>query len=334
MTSGAVTTSDEGVRVSAPEEGGGTELSSSELGAGPATTDEYAALFRMALNSHDAGRARSAQTDGGLLGASDAGGCEAKAVYTIRQHPPTNVPKKGKALVGTALHHAWLPQMQLLNPDLLIEQDLLLTLPSGRQIPVHPDVIDPSEPSVTDLKTTDELNFRRKAGPDERHWWQVALYALAAQQAGLIDAMLPATLRLLYVDMTDADNVYVEQRPFSMDLIAAANEWFENVAYAVKHDEHGARTGQSYFCQSYCPFFDACKPPLVDAAGELTNLQLRQRAEVAYTARQERKTWEKIEREAVSELRGVSGRAGDIQVVSTWVNSGKGYWKTDLTEVR
>ncbi len=244
------------------------------------------------------------------------------------------MPKKGKALVGTALHAVWLPQLQELVPELLIEQDLLLTLPSGRQIPVHPDILDPIENSCTDLKTTDELNLRRRQGADERHWWQAAEYFLAAQQAEILRPG-PGTLRILYVDMTDADNTHVEQRPFDMALIEAADEWFSNVAYAVQHEIEGAKTGQPYFCQSYCPFFDICKPPLIDAAGQLTNPALIERVHLAHEAREERKRWEKVEKEAISELRGVSGRAGDVQVVSTTVNGKHGpYIKVDLGPVR
>lgn len=332
MTTAAVTTGDDlGVRVDVAGEGTSvTPIVGARDGAGP-TPEEYAAGFEMALRIADSGSLRGAQSDGGLLGASDAGRCTNKAVYTVKQTPPSNVVKKGKALVGTALHAVWLPHLQALNPHLLIEHSLTVTLPSGRQIPVHPDIIDPAEPSVTDLKTVGDLAYVRRAGVGEDRQMQRALYYLAAHQAGLVP--LEGTVRNLFVSMTDSDDIYVQQEPFSMEWIEKADEWFGTVAYHVEHDEEGARDAQPHFCERFCPWFDVCKPPLMDAMGQLSSPALREAVQVTHEAIEERKRWEKVEKDGKTKLAGISGRADDLMVISTWVNTGKGYWRTDTRQV-
>ena len=92
-----------------------------EPGAG-LSPQEYASMFTSALAVEDLGRLRSAQTDGGVLGASDAGQCVHKAVLTVRRTPPSDVPKKGKAQIGTYLHEGSLRAVQALFPHKLIEQ--------------------------------------------------------------------------------------------------------------------------------------------------------------------------------------------------------------------
>lgn len=314
----------------------------SEDGEGPAqdrdapapgiTAEHYAAGWQMALLAADAGKARSVQTDGGLLGASDFGGCTHKAVLTVRKTTPTDVPSKGKALIGTALHAAFLDQQHLLHPNLFVESELTATLPSGRQVPVHPDLLDPDEPSVTDAKFVSDLAYRRKVGVSDQQHMQRNIYGLAMIQAGLAD---PDRLivRNIYVSMTDALDVWVQQEPFSWDWIERAEEWGGNVAYAVEHDEDGAKDAQPHFCESYCPFFSACKPPLLDAMGELTSPTLRQAVHEGFEARSMRKVYEKVEKQAGEVLKGVSGRAGNVSAISTWVNSGNGYWKTEYRTI-
>lgn len=297
------------------------------------TEEEYAARWVMALHASEHGKLRSVQTDGGLLGASDFGGCKNKAAYTIKRTQPSNVVHKGSAMIGTALHAAFLEQQRTLNPDLLVESELMCTLPSGRQVPVHPDLLDPNEPSVTDAKFVKDLDYRRKAGLSPQQQMQRHLYGLAMIQAGMACAE-SLVVRNVFVSMTDATDVWVQQQMFDPAWVDAAQEWVADVVYAVEHDLDAERDANPFFCSGYCPFFDICKPPLLDAAGELTSPTLRERALTAFEARQQRKHWEKVEKQAVEELRGVSGRVGDVQVVSTWVNSGSGYYKTDLAPVR
>lgn len=285
----------------------------------------------MALTMAEHGKARSMQTDGGLLGASDAGGCVHKAVLTVRQTPPTDVPKKGRALIGSALHKVFLDNIADTYPERIIETELVVTLPSGAQIPLHPDEIDPTEPSVTDAKFVADLNYRRKEGVSEQQHMQRNLQALAAMQAGIIPEE-GVTVRNLFVSMTDAEDVWVQQEPYSPEWVQRADDWFSEVRYAVEHDEDGRKEANPHFCESYCPFFSMCKPQPVDALGKISSPGLAQRADLALEAREARKHWEKVEKVAVEALKGVTGSTPTTTVISTWVNAGKGYWKVSLDD--
>jgi hypothetical protein len=293
--------------------------------------EEYQAAYTTALTLAEHGKARSVQTDGGLLGASDAGGCVHKAVLTVRRTPPTNIPRKGKALIGSALHKVFLDQIKDAYPERHIEIELPVRLPSGTEIPLHPDEIDPDEPSVTDFKFVEDLNYRRREGVTEQQHMQRNLQYLAAHQAGLVPA--EGIVRNLFVSMTDAEDVWVQQEPFSMEWVERADEWFAEVRYGVEHDEDGRKDAQPYFCESYCPFYSLCKPLPTDAFGKITSPALIQRADLALDARQQRKHFEKIEKEAVEQLRGLTGSTDRTTVVSTTVNAQRGsYVKVDLRE--
>lgn len=303
------------------------------------SAEEYEAEFRMALDLADAARPRSRQTDGGVLGASDAGQCVHKAVLTVRETPPTDVPRKGKARIGTALHSAILTDVADAYPERMVEKngaqiELHVTLPSGVVVPLHPDEIDPTEPSVTDAKFTGDIDVLRRNGPTEAQHMQRNMQYLAAYQAGIITS-LDGVVRNLYVSMTDADDVYVQQEPFSMAWIERADEWYRAVIYAVEHGEDGSRDWPEAMCRGYCPFFTMCRGADVpDANNPITNPDLVRVAQLALEARDKRKEWARIEEQAVEALKGVTGRAGDVRVVSTTVNGAqRSYVKVDLRRV-
>lgn len=314
----------EGVRVSEPatpvveEDTPGAEAVGEDVDAPGVSPESYAETFGLALNVEDLGRARSAQTDGGVLGASDAGTCERKAVWTVTQQTPTDVPKKGRAQVGTYLHEGTLKAVGALYPHRLIEQELTVTLPSGIKVPLHPDEIDPEEPSVTDYKFTAEVAVVRKTGPTDEQQMQRAMQYLAAHQAGLVPP--EGTVRNLWVSMTDLDDRFVQQEPFSMEWIHRADDFYQRVIYAVKNLEDGEPQWPWNLCKDYCPFFRRCRPPQPELNQPIANPDLAELVLLGYQAREERKNWQKIEEHVVSEIKGLSGRVGDVQVITTTVN--------------
>jgi hypothetical protein len=294
-------------------------------------SDEYAATFATALRFQDMGRARTAQTDGGVLGASDAGQCVHKSVLTVRQTPPSDSVKKGKAQIGTYLHAGTMEAVSVLHPHRLMEQALTVTLPSGIEIPLHPDEIDPSEPSVTDYKFTDDLKVYRKTGATDAQRMQRALQYLAAHQAGILPA--EGIVRNLYVNMTDADDTHVDQEPFSMDWVHAADTYYQNVIYAVKEGEEGEKTGNFNFCRSYCPFVSICKPPIPELNQPIMNPELAALVLVGYDAVEQRKHYVGLEKQTKERLKGLSGRVGDVQIVTTTVNGKVPYEKISFRDL-
>ncbi len=335
-TSAGISSSVEGVpsapAVEAPE------VTSSHTAVGTDTSgaletvsaEEFTELWKIAMLSYDSARPRSLQSDSGVLGASDALGCQHRAVLTVQRTPPSDVAEKGAAITGTMLHEVALPAFGAVS-GALIEQDLMLTLPSGGKIPVHPDIVWADDCSITDLKTVADLNARRRLGPEDKHLAQVNLYALACLQNGLVDR--EPTVRILYVSRENVLESYVHQEPFSMGWVRRADDWFEGVRYAVTQGDEGVKDANPNFCRRFCGFVSICRPPLQDASGELQNEELRRRVLVGHEARKQRKHFEAIEKEAVSEIRGVSGTVGSVRVVSTHVNAANPYTKTEFFDV-
>ena len=320
-----------GVRVSVPVVEGST-APVGEAGA-VLSPEEYASSFTSALAVEDLGRVRSAQTDGGVLGASDAGQCVHKAVLTVRRTPPTDVPKKGKAQIGTYLHEGTLNAVQALYPHKLVEQELTVTLPSGLQVMLHPDEIDPAEPSVTDYKFTSDVALYRRTGATEAQQMQRNLQYLAALQAGILHAD-SGIVRNLYVDMTDADNTFVDQAPFDMEWVHRADDWYQTVRYHVVNDEDGSKDWPWHMCKDYCPFFSMCRTADPDLSQPITSEEIAVAVVEGFNAREQRRYWEGVEKAAISRVKGVTGRVDGLQVVTTRVNGPqRQYDRVDFKEI-
>lgn len=293
---------------------------------------EYADAFGLALQAEDLGRARTIQTDGGQLGASDAGTCERKAVWTVTQQTPTDVPKKGRAQAGTYLHAGTLAAVQALFPHKLVEQELQVTLPSGVQIQVHPDEIDPTEPSVCDYKFTDSIHLARRNGASEAQQMQRAIQYYAALQNGLIHTD-QGIVRNLFVNVADLDDRHVDQQPFSMESIHKADDWYQRVIYAVKNLEDGEPQWPYNMCRDFCPFFTRCRPPAPELNQPITSPELAVLVVQGFEASEQRKYWKALEDEIKDKVRGVSGRVDGLQVVTTQVNGARPHSKVEFREV-
>lgn len=329
----------EGVRVSEPatpvveEDTPGAEAAGEDVDAPGVSPDEYDSLIGMALHVEDISRPRAVQAAEGIFGASDAGQCERRAVWTIQQRPASDVPKLGNAQSGTYLHQGILGAVGALFPERIIEAELSCTLPSGARIMLHPDEIDPSEPSVTDLKTSAQWAAFAKLGPSAQNLMQVNLQYLAAMQAGII-TVDTGIVRLLYVNPADLDERHVWQGQFDMEHVHAADDWFQRVIYAVQNGEDGEQQWPENKCRQWCQFYKACRPPLFELNQPITNPDLAELVLLGHQARTERKAWQQVEEHVVAEIKGVSGRVGDVQVVTTTVNGAqRSYQKVEFREV-
>ncbi len=140
-------------------------------------------------------------------------------------------------------------------------------------------------------------------------------------------------MRILYVSREDVLDAFVFSEPFSMEWVQRADDWFENVRYAVLHDEDGAKDANPNFCRRYCGFVSICRPPLEDASGELQNTELRRLVVEGSVASKQRKHFADIEKEAKDQIRGISGTVGDVRVVSTNVNGSKPHVKVEFFDV-
>lgn len=311
-----------GVRVSSPVVDG--EVGATFLGEGSGaptfSPDEYSAGIGLALQVEEAERPRTLQAQAGIFGASDAGQCERRAVWTVTQQPWTDVPKSGRSASGIYLHEGILRAVGALYPERLIESELQVTLPSGVRLTLHPDILDPTEPSATDLKTTEYTASKGRSGPTDQQWMQVNLQYYAALQNGVF-ADDTGLVRVLYMNSADLDERHVHQQPFDIEWVHKADDWFQSVIYHVKEGTDGEPQWPYNQCVSYCPFFSRCRPPEPELNQEITSQDLRELVLLGYQARENRKDWQRVEKHVVEEIKGLSGRVGTLQVVSTVVNA-------------
>jgi hypothetical protein len=227
--------------------------------ANPLTEAEYAARYSVSLDGYAMTRKRSLQAG---IGVSDVGFCREQARRVIAGMPETDSPSLRAAEAGQA-HHDYAEKARAWDrPDLIHNHKLEIFLPSGRlMIPGTADEIDPTEPSVTDLKTKAtrrELLLVRRSGASEKERFQRHLYYLGAVQAGLVPH--EGIVRNIWMSRAgDTEEMVVEQEPFDMAVVHEADEWLGGVLYAAKHGEEAPRDIHAARCREICPFYTDCR---------------------------------------------------------------------------
>ena len=304
------------------------------------SADDYAATYSAALDAYGATRPRSMQR---TLGVSAVGNCSHYAVLTLAGVDPTDAPTSRAALLGTSTHDMAAKARAAWSPSLLLEQRLTITLPSGLVIHGTADEVDPGEPSVTDLKTKAgeaELVALRRSGSTQQQQFQRHLYYLGALQAGLVPEV--GTVRNVWVDRSgEASWCHVEQEPFSMDVVAQADRWLEDVVYAAKHGEDGTRDKHWGWCKTFCDRFTACRGDEQSPTVVVTDPELVAAAKHVLIGRHEKGVGDGLERagkkvlEVLQTAPGddvVTYEAGEFRVRWVWINraDGGGYHRLDV----
>lgn len=303
--------------------------------------DDYAASMVASLTVWDATRPRSLQQ---AMGVSSVGLCRAQALWMIMETPPTDAPEGRQALMGTAVHAVITAARAAYDPSLVLDRRLDIQLPSGITLTGAPDEINCTEPGVTDYKTVSagaDMASLRRNGATEQQRFQRHLYYLGALQAGLVPEQ--GTVRNIWVDRSGQDpDPFVEQEPFSMEVVNAADTWLTDVLYAAEHGEEPLRDKHYDWCSRFCRWFSHCRenthPDLV-----VTDAELLTAAADASAGREMAKAGKALEehgRRVLEVLRPDPG--GDVQayvcgehrVRWSWINSdtaaGGGYYKLAL----
>lgn len=291
--------------------------------AGPVTAEEFASLWEIGLRSEDIQRDRTQQSKQGITGASDIGVCREKTRLHVTEAPRTDADNNAAAYIGTLIHEGALAAYGKAFPHVLIEQAVVVTLPSGRTVPGHADIIDPTEPSCTDLKTVDGLEYHRKNGPYEQQRIQRTLYALGAWQAGLFGdiPVEEVIVRNLWLDRSGGTSeVVVDQELFDWQWIHKADEWLSDVIYAVEHGEAASKDKPIPWCQSFCPFYSSCRAVDVEPASVITDPEIVQAAYTYREALEAEKAAAQLKKEAAARLEGIDGQAGEYRVRHIFVN--------------
>ena len=293
--------------------------------------DEYAMTFQWDLEAFDGSRARSVQTDAGTIGVSDLHTCREKVRRTLLGHVPTDVPEKWAAIVGTYVDEGVKAARKAARPWLLHDVALTVTLPNGLIVPGNADEIDPTEPSVTDVKTKAELAAIRRMGADEQQRAQRHLYYLGAMQAGIVGPH--GVVRNIFLDRSGSDpNPHVEQEPFDMNVVLVAQSWLEDAVYAAEHGEEGMKDWPRNMCERWCQFYTVCRGSEKIEEEYLTGDSARKVAEF-FDARTTRIEAEKREAALRKELLGTTGRSDTHWVRSTVTNGKTGSVRLDAGKV-
>lgn len=295
--------------------------------------DEYAAGFTADVEVANATSARHLAGLDGVIGASSFD-CRERIRRTLKRVPPSSVPSKWAANVGSALDE-WIKKVRGdANPNLLLKADLTATLPNGFVLPVHPDEIDPDEPSVTDYKTKNGLAAIRGGFADDANRFQRHLQGFAATQAGLVTGDL--IVRNVFVDRSGKDpEPHVEQEPFSMDVVREATEFLGDALYAAEHDEEASKDKPRYFCKVACEHFADCRGNEIEAKF-IADPDTRQRVEAFHAAKLRRDdSLELMAALRAEGLEGVTGETDKVRIVSTWVNATNRtpHWKVETEDV-
>jgi hypothetical protein len=293
--------------------------------------DTYSGMWTLALKAADAGRDRSVQASSGQIGVSDIGGCREKTRRRLMGEAPSSSTDNIAAICGTMIHEGALAARREVFPHLLIEQTVTVTLPNGCVVPGHADEIDPQEPSVTDLKTVNGLEFVRRHGATEQQIWQRNLYLLGAAQAGIVEKQ--GLTRNVWMDRSGSTSeVHVEQTPFDQGEVDAATRWLDDVIYAATNDEQASKDKPLPWCLSYCEFAASCRAGDLDAPLErITDREVINAARTLLEAREQQKHWKKLEEQSKQRTEGVNGLAQDVILRQVTVNGANGpYTKQEV----
>lgn len=221
------------------------------------TPDEYAAQLATDLDIAQNTAPRSLQRH---LGISDLGSCHAEALYKLRRTEPSDHVEGWQALFGTAVGDA-VERARAARPHLLHQVPVVVTLPSGRQVPGTADEVDPHEPSVTDFKSKDgeaKLVWQRSQGATDQQRFQRHMCYLGAAQKGLVP-LQGGIVRNAYVARSGKGAPLIEQEPFSMDVIHEADQWLSDVHYAAEHGEDASKDRHYSWCRDWCQYFTLCR---------------------------------------------------------------------------
>lgn len=285
--------------------------------------DAIAVTVREAMDAMMRDSPRSEWAKANQLGVSDIGGCHEFVRRTLMDEPWSDEQSDyAAAFVGTAVGD--LAERAVINhlsgtrvhAESQVEVTVHLSVAGYTfDLPGHPDLV--TDRSVWDFKTVDGLAVVRRTGPTEKQWWQVFLYAKALIDAGRLPA--DAWCVLIFIDRSGREpEPVVFVRRFSMDVVAEAVAWMEDVVYALQHDEEAMKDMPRTWCWACCPRATACRGGDTDATGYISNPQFRAAVEVHIEATESAKVAKNALAAAKSVLANVEGSTGDHSV--RWVH--------------
>lgn len=295
--------------------------------------EEYGTFFATDLLVADMRRDRSQAAKQGRIGPSSLT-CRERVRRIKTGAEITDKVVSTSALIGTYIHEGITEARKAINPNLLFEVNVDITLPNGTVMNGTADEVDIKENSVTDYKTVNGTAYRKRVGADDSHLRQVHLYAWGLMQAGVLQAA--PTVRLCYVDRSGADEEpFVYQQDFDPAQILWVEEWLSDVDYAVQNNEEASRDWPVTMCRRFCPYYSGCRPDDIPSLA-ITVPEVAEAANTYHEAHLQESQAKKIKEGAKELLAGVEGMTREgVTVRWLTVNSDNGaYERIEVKKVR
>lgn len=268
---------------------------------------ELAETVNAALGRFEQNRERSQQR---AIGISELGTCREKTRRTLLGLRDREKPFRMDAFVGSAtgdrLEQALLEELW---PDAIHQRKLTVDLGERWQLPGTPDIIRPDW-GVLDGKTAAGYSTLEREGSTQQQRFQRQLYCLAASQMGLLLIDLDEAMTgNIYLDRGGSeDSAWVVLEPFSWDVIAEADEWLNDVAYAIENNEYASRDKPRNWCWAVCEHAPDCRGVDTDVAGLIEDPELVEAADVLYDRKKSlEKEAKALDKHIKATLKGIAG---------------------------
>lgn len=320
-----------------------------------ATEQALADSLYAAIQTATTSTARSQQAREFRIGVSDLGFCQERTRRMLGGETPGETDMI-LAWIGTVLGDAAEDAFIAANPTWVKQSEvevIMKVLVNGEPyqvvIPGHPDVINPAEGILLDVKTDDGLADVERNGPTKSHLFQRNLYAVGAYEAGLFSPLIGLDdIRVgnVWIDRAGRDKrLHVNLRPLDLDVVDEARTWLEDVIYAHVNNEPAEKTPPRDMCAVVCGFYEVCRLFDTDVSGLLDDPVLIQNAEMYLEGRDLEREGKRLKDQAKQKLSGFDGivPVGERKFVlrNTWRNptevagfTKRGYSQIELREVK
>ncbi|MGV0949379.1 MAG: hypothetical protein ACOYB3_01815 [Azonexus sp.] len=304
-------------------------------------------LIHAAITSYDSKRPRSVQSNEGILGPSDLGFCQQKALLTLKGTPRSDSKSIWPAVIGTAVGAYVEQSIKDTFPDWLVGAvdgiRVTYTMKNGATISGTPDVIIPSMNCVVDLKTKDGFEWEQRNGSSRNHKFQRHAYVRGAVEAGILDGTKPLYVGNVFLDRSggvEMPFVEIELVDDMLDDEIAA--WVDDVMYARVNNEDASRDVAPSICARICEFYTVCRGGLPMRDSDVyTDPEIVTAANMYVEGREMATQGEKQRKAAGKVLAGLNGVADGWQIRTTDVDATdvpgffrRGYTKVEVVPVK
>lgn len=289
---------------------------------------------------------RSQQSADFRMGVSDIGWCSEKVRRMIAGIPEP-VTDKLAAFIGTAIGDHVEQAYIAKYPEMIRQAEVTIKLISDTgsvyEVGGHPDLIDPVEGLVIDVKTSRGLGTAMRTGPNQQQQFQRHAYALGAFEAGLFPNHTLDQIRVanVWLDRSaDYHEPWVQMERYNPEVVEAMTQWVDEVVYAYIHGEEARKEPSREMCEKVCGHFADCRALDTDVEGLLTDKEVLAAVDMHRAGGDLERAGKRLKDEAKATLKEIKGSTGTYTV--RWVDVGPsevnyvraGYQKLDIRKIR